>query len=32
MHQLALAKVGDFSEKKGMGISPDPLEGGAYNL
>jgi len=31
-HQLSLAKVGDFSEKKGMSISPDPLRGGAYNL
>jgi len=31
-YQLSLAKIGDFSEKKGMGISPDPLGGGAYNL
>ena len=31
-HQLALDKVDDFSKKKGIGISPDPLEGGAYNL
>jgi len=31
-HQLSLAKVGDFSDKKGMGISPDPLGGGTYNL
>jgi len=29
-HQLSLAKVGDFSGKKGMGISPDTLGGGAY--
>jgi len=27
--QLSLVKVGDFSDKKGMG---DPLRGGAYNL
>jgi len=31
-HQLSLAKVGNFLEKKGMGISPNPLGGGAYNL
>ena len=30
-HQLSLARVGDFSDKNSMGISPDPL-GGAYNL
>jgi len=27
-----VAKVGDFSEEKGMGILPDPFEGGTYNL
>ena len=26
-HQLTLAKVGDFPEKKGIGISPDPFGG-----
>jgi len=31
-HQLSLAKIGDFSEKNGMGISPDPLRGALYNL
>ena len=31
-HQLSLARVGDFSDKNGMGISPDPFGGGAYNL
>jgi len=31
-HQLSLTKVGDFLEKDGMGILPDPLGGGTYNL
>jgi len=31
-HKLSLTKVGDFSGKKGIGISPDPLGGGVYSL
>jgi len=31
-HQLSLTKISDFSEKKGMGISPDPFRGGIYNF
>ena len=31
-HQLSLVRGGDFLDKNGMGISPDPFGGGAYNL
>jgi len=31
-HQSSLAKVGDFWDKKGIGISPDPFGGSAYSL
>ena len=31
-HESSLARVGYFLNKNGMGISPDPFGGGAYNL
>ena len=31
-HQLTIARFGDSLDKKGIGITPDPFGGGAYNL
>ena len=31
-HQSTIARSGDFWDKIGMGITPDPFGGGAYNL
>ena len=31
-HQSTIVRFGDSWDKKGIGITPDSFEGGAYNL